>query len=275
MQDYQAKVKPVWCPGCGDFSVLTVLYRALADRNLDPENVVIVSGIGCSGRLPIFVNSFGFHGVHGRVLPTAMGVKIANPELTVIAVGGDGDGLAIGGGHFPHAARRNIDITYIMMDNNIYGLTKGQASPTTAPHFESRSSPYGTTEDTLNPIGLSLAYNVPFIARGYSAKPNQMLDLFLEGIEHKGFSFIQVMSPCVVFNDTYKFYNERVVPIPENHDPSDKLRALELWQDPGKIYLGKFYRDDRPDFHARQATFMSRFQKRPAGDVEELLSQHA
>src|SRR5438067_10647053 len=175
--DYKSDVKITWCPGCGDFAVLNALYQALATLDLDPKDVVVVSGIGCSGRLPIFVNSYGFHGVHGRVLPTAMGIKIGNPKLTVIAVGGDGDGLAIGGGHFPHAARRNVDITYIMLDNNTYGLTKGQASPTTGKNSSVRSLPYGAAEDNLNPIGLALAYKASFVARGLSGQLNQLIGL--------------------------------------------------------------------------------------------------
>src|SRR5438067_9102514 len=186
--DYKSDVKITWCPGCGDFAVLNALYQALTTLNLDPKDVAIVSGIGCSGRLPIFVNSYGFHGVHGRVLPTAMGVKIGNPKLTVIAVGGDGDGLAIGGGHFPHAARRNVDITYIMMDNNVYGLTKGQGSPTTSGDFTLKALPYGVHEENLNPVALSLAYDVSYVARAFSGAIDAMTAQFIRAIRHKGFS---------------------------------------------------------------------------------------
>ncbi len=175
---YKSDLAPIWCAGCGDYGVLNALYRALGELNVPPAQLAMVSGIGCSGRLPGFVNSYGFHGVHGRVLPLASGVKLGRPELTVIAVGGDGDGLAIGGGHFPHAARRNVDITYIMMDNTLYAQTKGQSSPTSPWEMTTRSEPYGTMEDQLNPVALAVAYDVSFVAQGFAAKPQQAMRAF-------------------------------------------------------------------------------------------------
>ncbi len=274
--DYKAQVKPIWCPGCGDFAVLNALYQALSTLDLDPKNVAIVSGIGCSGRLPIFVNSYGFHGVHGRVLPTAMGVKIGNPKLTVIAVGGDGDGLAIGGGHFPHAARRNIDITYIMLDNNIYGLTKGQASPTTLQTFQGKSSPYGVAEENLNPIALALAYDVSFIARGYSGQLKHLSDLMVDAINHKGFSFVHALSPCVVFNDTYKYYGKKVTPIAPYENPANKMRALEMWQDKSNIFLGTFYKDEtRQPFNERLRDIVGQFPRDDEKYFKDMLNRYA
>ncbi|MDP2660544.1 MAG: thiamine pyrophosphate-dependent enzyme [Dehalococcoidia bacterium] len=199
---YRSELKPVWCPGCGDYGVLASMYQALSRRNVPPEDVVIVAGIGCSGRLPGYVNAYGFHGVHGRTLPIATGVKLANPSLTVFAVGGDGDGLAIGGGHIPHTARRNVDITYLMMDNSIYAQTKGQSSPTTSRDSESASMPYGTVEDPLNPIAMAIAYGVSFVARGYAARSQQLVELISRAMDHQGFSFIHVISPCVTHLDT-------------------------------------------------------------------------
>src|SRR3989304_6677912 len=154
--DYRSRTKPVWCAGCGDYGVLAALYKALSLKKINPKDVVIVSGIGCSSRLPDFVKAYGFHGAHGRALPVAIGIKASNPSLTVFVAGGDGDGLSIGAGHLPHAARKNVDITYILMDNAIYGMTKGQCSPTSELDFESGSSPYGTIEEPLDPIPLSL-----------------------------------------------------------------------------------------------------------------------
>ena len=274
--DYKAQVKPIWCPGCGDFAVLNALYQALTTLDLDPKDVAIVSGIGCSGRLPIFVNSYGFHGVHGRVLPTAMGVKIGNPKLTVIAIGGDGDGLAIGGGHFPHAARRNVDITYIMLDNNIYGLTKGQASPTTLQTFQGKSSPYGVAEENLNPIALALAYDVSHICRGYSGQLKHLTDLMIDGINHKGFSFIHALSPCVVFNDTYKYYGKKVTPIAPYENPSNKMRALEMWQDKNNIFLGTFYKDEtRQPFNERIRDIIGQFPRDDEKYFKDMLSRYA
>lgn len=243
--DVKSNVAPVWCPGCGDFGVLSAIYRAIVELDLDLKKTVIVSGIGCSGRLPIFTKCFGFHGVHGRVLPTATGVKLANPELNVIAVGGDGDGLAIGGGHFPHAARRNVNITYIMMDNNIYGLTKGQGSPTTAPGSSIKTMPYGVLEENLNPVALALAYDVSFVARAFAGAIDQMTQLFIDAMQHKGFSFVHALSPCTAFNDTYKFYRGRIKNIPEDYDASNKRSALDLWQVLGTVYLGTFYKTER------------------------------
>ena len=252
---YKSSVPVTWCPGCGDFSVLHALYKALGILGYDPANTVIASGIGCSGRTPVFTSCYGFHGVHGRVLPTATGMKLSNPKLNVFCVGGDGDGLAIGGGHFPHAARRNIDITYIMLDNAIYGLTKGQISPTTDKNSAAHGFPEGSTNDSLNPVGLALAYNASFVARGFSGQLNQLIDLIVQAAKHKGFSFLHVISPCVVFNNTYPYYSKNVSIIPESHDPSEKRAALELWQDPGKTYLGVFHKNERESYatRARQA----------------------
>ena len=272
--DIKSAVTPIWCPGCGDFGVLSAIYRAAIAMDLDLKNTVIVSGIGCSGRLPIFTKCYGFHGVHGRVLPTATGVKLANPKLTVIAVGGDGDGLAIGGGHFPHAARRNVNITYIMMDNSVYGLTKGQGSPTTSHDFALKALPYGVQEENLNPVALALAYDVSFVARAYSGHIDQMTDLFIKAIRHRGFSFVHSISPCTVFNDTYKYYRERVVNIPEEHDVTNKKAALDLWQTKGKVYLGAFFKQERPILSEQMSKLYEVVQsKQGKGTTEKLLDE--
>jgi 2-oxoglutarate ferredoxin oxidoreductase subunit beta len=237
--------------------------------------VAIVSGIGCSGRFPVFTSCYGFHGVHGRVLPTATGVKLANPKLKVFAVGGDGDGLAIGGGHFPHAARRNIDITYIMLDNAVYGLTKGQASPTTGKNTTTKSLPYGAAEDNLNPIALALAYNASFVARGFSGQLTQLIDLIVKAASHKGFSFLHVISPCVVFNNTYPLYNKIVTPVPPEHDLQNKEAALHLWQTPNKIFLGVFHEQKaRPSFRDRLDTIIENAQSKGHGDLNKLLDRY-
>lgn len=273
--EVKSDVNPIWCPGCGDFGVLSAVYRACVELDLDLKNTVIVSGIGCSGRLPIFTKCYGFHGVHGRVLPTATGVKLANPKLTVLAVGGDGDGLAIGGGHFPHAARRNVDITYIMMDNSVYGLTKGQGSPTTAPAFGLKSLPYGVQEENLNPIALALAYDVSFVARAFSGHIDQMTELFIKAIRHKGFAFVHAISPCTAFNDTYKFYREKIVEIPKEHDVHNKKAALDLWQTIGKVYLGTFYESDsaRMDLTTTLTQLSDALQKKEKITSENLLDK--
>ena len=254
--DYKSDVKPIWCPGCGDFGVLSSFYKAISELGISPEKTVIASGIGCAGRFPAFVEAYGFHGVHGRVLPLATGIKMANPDLLVAAIGGDGDAFSIGAGHLPHAARRNIDICYIVMDNEIYGLTKGQASPTSplglspkaAPYGESKaakSTPYGNTDAPINPVAMALVYGATYVARGFSSKPKDVTELIKRGLTHKGFAFIQVYSPCVTFFDTYDHYKEVTAPLPADHDKFDKIAALKMAFDPTHLYLGEFYVEDR------------------------------
>ena len=245
-QTYKTDLHPIWCPGCGDFGVLSSLYQALAKLRIDPDSLVLVSGIGCSGRTPGFVQSYGFHTVHGRVLPVSLGVKLANPALTVIGVGGDGDGFAIGGGHIPHAARRNINMTYIVMDNAIYGLTKGQFSPTSPPGLATGSTPYGNIEQPLNPLALLIAYGATFVASAYSGKPQQLTDLLVQAIQHKGFAFIDVISPCITFYNTYKSVPPRLAEVPATHNPADRVRAFELALNEEKLHLGLLYKTDRP-----------------------------
>ncbi len=225
---YRSANKPTWCPGCGDYGVLEATTRALATLQVEPHRVAVVSGIGCSSRFPIFLNAYGFHSVHGRVLPIATGLKVANPELTVLAVGGDGDGLAIGAGHFPHAARRNPDITYIMMDNSIYGLTKGQISPTSRLQQRSSTTPWGNVDRPLNPVAMAVAAGASFVARGVSWAVAELADLIRQGIEHRGFAFIHAVSPCPTFNNTLAQIKPRVdAPSPgvRSHRPGPSLRT--------------------------------------------------
>lgn len=242
-KEYRSQNKPTWCPGCGDYAVLEATTRALAALQVEPHEVAVISGIGCSSRFPIFLNAYGFHGVHGRVLPIATGLKVANPRLTVLAVGGDGDGLAIGAGHFPHAARRNPDITYIMMDNSIYGLTKGQASPTSPPRLVSSTTPAGNIDRPLNPVAMAVAYGASFVARGASSSLDELADLIRRGIEHRGFAFIHAVSPCPTFNNTYRHVKENTAPVPEGHDPTNQAAAFELALVQGRIYTGVIYQE--------------------------------
>jgi 2-oxoglutarate ferredoxin oxidoreductase subunit beta len=244
--DYKSEVRPIWCPGCGGYALLSAFYRALAELDLQPEKVAIASGIGCSGRFPAFVRAYGYHGVHGRALPLATGIKLGNPELTVFAVGGDGDAFSIGAGHLSHAASRNVDITYVVLDNEIYGLTKGQPSPTTPEGRRTKASPYGKVGKPVNPVALMLAYNASFVARGNSTNPRQLTQLIVWAVQHPGFSFLHVSSPCVSFNDTYSTLKERRAPIPETHDVTDRHAAMALATDPDRMYMGVFYRDDEP-----------------------------
>ncbi len=273
--DYKSDLKPVWCAGCGAYGALTSLYRALAEIDVPPEDLVIVSGIGCTSRLPGFVKAYGFHTVHGRALPIATGVKTANPALTVLAVGGDGDGLAIGGGHFPHAARRNVDITYIMLDNSVYGQTKGQSSPTSFPDAQTKSTPYGPVESALNPMAMSLAYDASFVAQGYVGNAQQLTDIIQRAIRHKGFSFVHVLSPCVTFNDSYKYLQSRIMDIPEGHDVHDKVKAFQLALIPDKLPTGIFYEDDRPIFEEKLEEVRHKAKERGKASLEALFDKFA
>jgi len=251
--DYKSDLKPIWCAGCGDYGVITPFYKALAEIQAQPKDTVIVSGIGCSGRFPYFCNTYGFHGVHGRALPTAAGMKIARPDLEIIAVGGDGDGLGIGGGHIPHVCRKNVNMTYILIDNSIYGLTKGQSSPTSPLNMKSKTAPYAYMEDPLNPLLMFLSYNASFVGRGYGGKPKDLKDLFVQALTHKGFSVLHIFSPCVTMNKqvTFKSMNEIVKPLPEDWDPSNRLAAMEKALDTGTFWTGVVYKDERDTIHER------------------------
>ncbi len=254
LETYKSQVKPTWCPGCGDYAVLNALQHALTELQLEPWNVLIVSGIGCSSNLPHFLSTYGFHAIHGRAVAVAEGAKLANPDLHVIITGGDGDGYGIGVGHFIHAMRRNLDVTYIVMNNEIYGLTTGQASPTSEMGMKTKSTPIaGVIENPIDPIALALSCGATYVARAFSGDVKQMSDLVARGIEHHGFSLIDAMSPCVTYNkiNTYDFFRQRVYDLnKEGHDPSDLkaafMKALE-WpvMQRDRIPLGLFYRNDK------------------------------
>lgn len=245
--EYKSGVPPVWCPGCGDYGVLASFLKAISELGIPREQLAIVSGIGCSSRFPAFVEAYGFHGTHGRALPIAIGIKLARPDLIVVTVGGDGDAFSIGMGHVPHAIRRNVDITYIVMDNEIYGLTKGQPSPTSPMGLEKKASPYGTLERPLNPLQLVLAAGATWVGRGFSSKPKELTDLIKAAIRHKGFSFLQVISPCITFYDTYDHFKSITKPLPSEHNPHDRMSALRYALDEHSLYLGLFYEESGVD----------------------------
>jgi 2-oxoglutarate/2-oxoacid ferredoxin oxidoreductase subunit beta len=275
--DYKSSRKPIWCPGCGDYGVLNSIFGGLAALNLDPDRLVVVSGIGCSSRMPGFIKAYGFHGAHGRAVPVAVGVKVANPSLDVLAVGGDGDGFSIGGGHLPHAARRNINITYLIMDNQIYGLTKGQVSPTSPTRAKAKSAPYGTVEGPINPLLLMLAYGATYVARGYASQAKQLSDLIEGAIKHRGFSFVQVLSPCVTYNKTagYEFFKDRVVPLPAEHKTDDLIDSMRLAADVETLYLGLFHKTDRPEYTDSLRQGGARADGAPAIDIESLIRKYS
>jgi len=241
--DYKSDLKPIWCPGCGDYSVLSSIMRALTELQLPPHQVSLVSGIGCSSRLPAYSTLYGFHSVHGRALPVASGLKLSRPDLTVITVGGDGDGFSIGGNHFVHACRRNVDLTYIVMDNSVYGMTKGQASPTTEPTWTgSKLTPEGPGLASYRPLEMALSAGANFIARGFSGDPLGLAKLICEGIAHPGFSFVHVLSPCVTYRPEQREYRKLTH---AGFEPTDSRRDafLRLLDDDlfttGILYKGK------------------------------------
>jgi len=249
--DYKSDVKPIWCPGCGDYHVLLSFGRAFAEIGVPPERIVVVSGIGCSSRIPAYTSCYGFHGVHGRSLAVAAGLKVARPDLTVVVASGDGDGYSIGGNHFLHACRRNVDITYVVMDNHIYGMTKGQPSPTTEPDFDTSLSPGGTGLRPFNPLVTALAAGANFIARGFSGSPNETATLIAAAIRHPGFSFVEILSPCVTFRPDQKAWKDQVrrVDVMPTDDPARAARRL--MSDDG-FNLGILYQGNRRPFAVPQ-----------------------
>lgn len=255
MADLKGRVDPDWCPGCGDFGVLAAVQKALVELQIPQHEVVTVSGIGCSSNFPGFIETYGMHTLHGRSLPVASGMKLANHAMTVLVTGGDGDGFGIGCGHFVHTMRRNLDLTYIVMDNQIYGLTTGQTSPTSRIGMKTKSMPFGNVDAPVNPISLALAAGATFVARGFSGDQKHLVDLLRKAIEHKGFSFIDVFSPCVTYNkdNTFQWFRPRVKKLEDNpeYDHTDWQMAMEkstLWGD--EIPIGLFFeRTDVPAAH--------------------------
>ncbi len=253
MTDISTIERPQWCPGCGNYGIHMALKQALVELSIEPHNAVIVSGIGCGSKLPHYVRTYGYEGIHGRGLPLASGIKLANPSLTVISVGGDGDGFSEGTNHFIHAARRNHDITYIVQDNNIYGLTTGQASPTTHLGVKTKTTPLGNEINMFKPIPSALVSGATFVAAGFAGNIPHLKEVIKQAIQHKGFSFIDVYQPCVTWNklNTYDWYRERVYELSsENHNPSDWSKAWEKAWEPyntnfEKIPIGVIYKTER------------------------------
>ncbi len=241
---FKSAYKPVWCPGCGDYSVLGSVTKALAMVGVPPEQVAVVSGIGCSSRIPAYTSCYGFHGVHGRALAAATGLKVARPDLTVLAAGGDGDGFSIGGNHFMHACRRNVDLTYIVMENQVYGMTKGQPSPTTEPDWDSKLQPGGTGMRIFRPLVIALASGANFVARAFSGDPNGTADIIAEAIRHPGFSFIEILSPCVTFRPEQREWKQIARPSPVGPTDDAARAARRLMTDDG-FNIGVLYAGNR------------------------------
>jgi 2-oxoglutarate ferredoxin oxidoreductase subunit beta len=255
LKELETPKKNTWCPGCGNFGILSAFRNALIELGFEREQVVIVSGIGCHGKIADYVNVNGFHGIHGRVLPLATGIKLANPDLRVVGFSGDADCYDEGWDHFCHAIRRNMDLTLIVHNNMVLGLTTGQTTATSQAGFETKSTPFGSIAAPLNPIAHALISGGTFVARGFAGDPKHLTKLMVEAFSHKGFNYIDVFQPCVTFNylNTFEWFRQRVHKLEDSgHDFTDKHKALERsleWGD--SIPVGIFYKEDRPAFHDR------------------------
>ena len=246
-KDYKSDYKPIWCPGCGDYTVLNSVTKALSIVQRPPHEVAVVSGIGCSSRIPAYTNCYGFHGVHGRALAAGTGLKVARPDLTVVVASGDGDGYSIGGNHFLHACRRNVDLTYIVMDNHVYGMTKGQPSPTTEPDWDSKLSPGGTGVRSFHPLVIALASGANFVARCFSGDQNTTAEIIAAGIRHPGFSFIEILSPCVTFRPEQRGWKDLVHPAAVAPTDDAARAAKRIMTDDG-FNIGILYAGQRPPY---------------------------
>lgn len=253
LTDLDTGSKCNWCPGCGDFGILVALKQALFDLKIDPETVMIVSGIGCGSQTPHLIKVYGFHSLHGRALPVATAMKMANHKMNVIVIGGDGDGYGIGVGHFINSARRNFDITYIVQNNQVYGLTKGQTSPTSDHGFKTKSTPEGVIEIALRPLALSIVSGASFVARSFAGDVMHLKEMIKQGIQHRGFSHIDALQPCVTFNkvNTYQWYQQRIYRLENTpgYDAGNRAMALEKAEEWGeKIAVGVYYKEERPTY---------------------------
>lgn len=253
---YKTGFLPTWCPGCGDFGIWTALKMALAKLGIGPDDALLVYGIGCHGNMYDWMRTYAFEGLHGRALPVAQGAKLANHKLPVICVCGDGDCLGEGGNHFIHAAKRNPNITVLIHDNQVYGLTTGQASPTAEAGFKTKSTPGGVVDEPLNPLTLSLTAGATFVARGFAGDIPGLSELIAQAVSHKGFSVLDMLQPCVTFDKvhTYAWYRTRLYQLAtEGYTSGDKLKAIEKameWGD--RIPLGVFYKEDKPTSEDRE-----------------------
>ncbi|MCH7492993.1 2-oxoacid:ferredoxin oxidoreductase subunit beta [Patescibacteria group bacterium] len=254
-KDFTTSYKPTWCPGCGNFGIMPATKKAYAELGLEPHQIAMVFGIGCSSNGSNFYNLYAFHGIHGRPLPVAAGIKLANHELTVIADSGDGDAYGEGVSHFVHTTRTNVDITYLVHDNNLYSLTTGQTSPTSSTGMKTKSAPFGNLDMPFNPIAAAILNGATFVAQGFSSDIPHLTELIKKAIKHRGFSFINILQLCPTFNKLNEFpwYKERVIKLDdEAHDDSDFHKAIsQATRTDGKIPLGVFYQIDKPTYGDR------------------------
>lgn len=275
-KDYREDLASFWCPGCGHNGVLTSLLRALSEIGIAPENLMSISGIGCSSRLPYFVKSYKMHTLHGRAGPVATGAQLARPDLAVVVTGGDGDGFSIGGGHMPHMARKNVNMTYILMDNHVYGLTKGQTSPTSNIVMKGTVTPYGGVEEPLDPIMYMLTYGATFVAQAFAGNVKLASQLIKEGMEHRGFSFINLLSHCPTFNeiDTAKTFKAAGEIQDTGHDVTDVNAAMQVVhkaKTEGRFATGVLYKVERPTLDDRMAALVKSVNGNPDFDMRKVI----
>jgi len=278
VSDFDTPNSPTWCPGCGNFGIWLSLKNALVKLNVGPDEVFIVYGVGCHANMYDWMKAYGFEGLHGRTLPVAQATKLVNHKLKVIAVSGDGDGLGEGGNHFMHAAKRNPDITVIIHDNQVYGLTTGQASPTAKKGFVTKTTPSGVEDEPINPLVTAISSGATFVARAFAGDTPYLIDIMAQAISHKGFSLVDVLQPCVTFDKvhTYAWYRQRITKLDdEGYKPDNKLLALEkamIWGD--KIPTGVFYKEDRPTNEDREEILKDRtLIEYPLGLSDEMISE--
>ena len=280
--DFKNGVKPNWCPGCGHFGIQSAIQQAVANAGLKPHQLSVVSGIGCSGRISGYLYAYGFHALHGRALPVAQGIKMGNRDLKVIACSGDGDAFAIGLGHTIHAIRRNMDITYIVMDNHVYGLTKGQTSPRSDIGFQTKTTPHGAVDAPLAALETALAAGATFVAQGFSLNLVELTALIEQGMAHKGFAFINVFSPCVTFNkhNSYDWYRQNITSLSsiDGYDSSNRMQAMTTVMAHKGLVTGLVYRsEERSDYQtatAFAATPLCQAAARPeTGRLQQLLDE--
>lgn len=283
-RDYRSTIEPTWCPGCGDFAVTAAICNAFSARGVNPDEAVLVSGIGCSSRLPLWMRTFGFHSCHGRAVPVAVGMKLARPDLLVVVTIGDGDAFSIGGGHLPHVARRNIDITLIVMDNQIYALTKNQVSPTSREGMRGSTTPYGAIDSPMNALTLMLTYGATFVAQAFAGNPKVTGEIIRQAIEHKGFSFVNIISPCPTFNvvDTFEYYRPRIYSIDETHrDKADKVNAFEIaesaldhtYNPDARVPVGVFYKVEKPVYESMVAVLKVKYKGADTPDLKTIYNK--
>ncbi len=275
-KEYKSDTPVVWCGGCGHHGILTGLLRALSELGVDPNFLVNVSGIGCSSRLPYFVQSYKMHTLHGRAGPVATGVQLARPDLAVVVTGGDGDGFSIGGGHMPHLARKNVNMTYVLMDNHIYGLTKGQVSPSSRRVMKAYTTPYGGVDDPMDPILYMLTYGATYVAQAFAGNVKLTAELIKNGMEHKGFSFINILSQCPTFNqiDTAAYFKSVVNEAVSDHDITDldaAMHVVNLALREDRVPTGLLYKEERPTLDERLAALVEHVGGHPDYDLRKII----